>query len=177
VLALAAAQWAFARPAAYGLPAALPWLGLGETRYRDPVAPRSLPRAAAGLLLRGFPDAQREAAERRHRAHRLLEATAIRGKGRLMEPPAGATPGYLRLPLRLAGGLGGLADPALAARLGAARSYPSSLGALAAVRARLVGPARRWPGAEELVRDLVTLPTHSLLSERDLEALTKSVTG
>ena len=177
VLALAAAQWAFARPAAYGLPAALPWLGLGETRYRDPVAPRSLPRAAAGLLLRGFPDAQREAAERRYRAHRLLEATAIRGKGRLMEPPAGATPGYLRLPLRLAGGLGGLADPAVATRLGAARSYPSSLGALAAVRARLVGPARRWPGAEELVRDLVTLPTHSLLSERDFEALTKSVTG
>ena len=69
------------------------------------------------------------------------------------------------------------AGAAVATRLGAARSYPSSLGALAAVRARLVGPARRWPGAEELVRDLVTLPTHSLLSERDLEALTKSVTG
>src|SRR5207247_2360158 len=27
VLALAAAQWAFARPAAYGIPASLPWLG------------------------------------------------------------------------------------------------------------------------------------------------------
>src|SRR5204862_8232831 len=134
---------------------------------RDPVAPRALPRAAAGLLLRGFPDAQREAAERRHRAHRLLEATALRGKGRLMEPPAGATPGYLRLPLRLAGGLGGLADPAVAPRLGAARSYPSSLGALTELRARLVGPARRSPGDVELVSGMVTLPPNSLPSVRD----------
>jgi len=94
-----------------------------------------------------------------------------------IEPPAASSAGYLRLPLRVPGGLSGLADPEVATRLGAARSYPSSLGGLAAVRARLVGPARRWPGAEELVQDLVTLPTHSLLSERDFEALTKSVIG
>ena len=101
VLALAAAQWAFARPAAYGLPAALPWLGLGETRYRDPVAPRPLPRAAAGLLLRGFPDAQREAAERNHRPVRrpgicgcrcgwrvAWEGSPTRRWLRVSEPPA-----------------------------------------------------------------------------------------
>ena len=92
-----------------------------------------------------------------------------------IEPPADSTPGYLRLPLRVPGGLTGLADPEVATRLGAARSYPSSLGDLGPIRARLVGPARRWPGAQDLVRDLITLPTHSLLSAQDLEALVRAV--
>lgn len=175
VLALAAAQWAFARPAAYGIPAALPWLGLGETRYREPVAPRALPRASAGLLVRGLSAAQREAAERRQRAGRLLEAMMLCAGVHPIEPPAESSPGYLRLPVRVPGGLSGLADPEAAARLGAARSYPSSLGALAPVQARLVGQARRWPGAQDLVRELITLPTHSLLSAQDLQALARAV--
>ena len=175
VLALAAAQWAFGRPAAYGIPAALPWLGLGETRYRDPVAPRPLSRASAGLLVRGFVAAQREAVVRRHRAQGLLEAVARCAGAHAIEPPAEAAPGYLRLPLRVPGGLGGLAHPAVATRLGATRSYPSSLGALAPVCARLVGQTRRWPGAEDLVRELITLPTHSLLSVWDLETLARAI--
>ena len=92
-----------------------------------------------------------------------------------IEPPAESSPGYLRLPVRVPGGLSGLADPEAAARLGAARSYPSSLGALAPVQARLVGQARRWPGADDLVRELITLPTHSLLSAQDLDALARAV--
>jgi len=175
VLALAAAQWAFARPAAYGIPASLPWLGLGETRYRDPVTPQSLPRASAGLLVRGFAAALREAGERRRRARRLLEALALCAGVHPIDPPAETTPGYLRLPLRVPGGLNGLVDPKVAMRLGAARSYPSSLGDLAPIRARLVGQARRWPGAQDLVRELITLPTHSLLSAQDLEALARAV--
>ena len=175
VLALATAQWAFARPAAYGIPAALPWLGLGETRYHDPVTPRALPRVSAGLLVRGFAAALRESGERRRRARRLLELLALATGVHPIEPPAETTPGYLRLPLRVSGGLGGLPDPEIATRLGAARSYPSALGDLAPIRARLVGPARRWPGAQDLVRDLITLPTHSLLNPGDLAALARAV--
>ncbi len=175
VLALATAQWAFARPAAYGIPAALPWLGLGETRYHDPVTPRALPRVSAGLLVRGFAGALHESGERRRRARRLLELLALATGVHPIEPPAETTPGYLRLPLRVSGGLGGLADPEIATRLGAAPSYPSALGDLAPIRARLVGPARRWPGAQDLVRDLITLPTHSLLNPGDLAALARAV--
>jgi hypothetical protein len=50
--------------------------------------------------------------------------------------------------------------------VGVAAGYPSTLAALAPVRQRLVR-AGRWPGADELVRDLVTLPTHSWVSAAD----------
>lgn len=177
VLTLAAAQWAFGRPALYGIPAALPWLGLGETRYRDPVPPRPLPRASAGLLLRDVAASRREADERRQRAERLLAAIARTPRVRRIQPLAGGVPGYLRLPIRVAGGLGGLADAAAARRLGVARSYPSALGELPAVRQRLVNSGGRWPGAVELARDLITLPTHSLLSERDVDQVARAVAG
>lgn len=178
-LARAAAQWAFGRPALYGIPAALPWLGLGETRYRDPVPPGPLPRAAARLLLHDLAASQREARERRTRAERLL-ARLTAGPGvRPIQPLPGAVPGYLRLPVRIAGGLTGLADPERAQQLGVARSYPTPLSALPAVQARLVtsasGGRHAWPGAEELARSLITLPTHSLLSTRDLEQITRAV--
>ena len=177
VLTRAAAQWAFGRPALYGIPAALPWLELGETHYRDPVPPRPLPRAAAGLLLRDITASQREAAERRLRAERLLAAIDGAPHVRAIQPLPGATPGYLRLPVRVSGGLGGLADAAAARRLGIERSYPTPLSNLPAVQERLVGPARKWPGAVELARDLITLPTHSLLSARDMEHVARAVTG
>jgi perosamine synthetase len=178
-LTLAAAQWAFGRPALYGIPAALPWLGLGETRYRDPVAPRALPRAAAGLLLRAAPAARREAAERRQRAEQLREAISGSPRVRLIQPVAGGVPGYLRLPIRVKGGLDGVANAQMARRLGAARSYPSPLGELPAVRQRLVGDKGRWspPGAVELARELITLPTHSLLSAREVDQLALAVAG
>ena len=56
-----------------------------------------------------------------------------------------------------------------AACLGIVPGYPSTIAALPPVRKRLVGNETQWPGAEELVAQLVTLPTHSLLtaSERD----------
>jgi len=47
------------------------------------------------------------------------------------------------------------------------KGYPTTLGVLPAVRERLVGPETRWPGAEALVREIVTLPTHSRLNRDD----------
>lgn len=180
-VSLAAAQWTFARPALYAIPAALPWLGLGETRYRDPVPPRPLSRASASLLLHGAVAAEREAEERKRRAARLLEL--LRGHPGIapIAPLAAGVPGYLRLPLRVKGGLSGLANREAAVRLGVAASYPNPIGELPAVRARLVGHHRgtegNWPGAEALARELITLPTHSLLAADDLDRLVRAVTG
>jgi dTDP-4-amino-4,6-dideoxygalactose transaminase len=178
-VSVAAAQWTFGRPALYGIPAALPWLGLGETRYRDPVRPRPMSRASASLLLHGAAAAQQEAEERKRRAARLLEMLPSRPGIEPVMPSrlARGESGYLRLPLRVKGGLDGLAHPDAAVRLGAARSYPKPIGELPAVRARLVGRRRSLLGAEELARELITLPTHSLLAPGDLELLVRAVTG
>ncbi|HEX6909387.1 MAG TPA: DegT/DnrJ/EryC1/StrS family aminotransferase, partial [Longimicrobium sp.] len=64
-LAAAAAQWVLARPSLYALPAALPFLRLGETVYHPPSPPRRLSRAAAGVLAAGWERAFAEAGIRR----------------------------------------------------------------------------------------------------------------
>jgi dTDP-4-amino-4,6-dideoxygalactose transaminase len=172
----ALAQAGLGRPRVYGVPAAIPWLHLGETRYREPRVPRGMSRTAAALLERTLPLATHEAEVRRRNACLLQGHLDGRSGIRSVAPPAGGTPGYLRLPLRLPRGLAGLADPALARRLGVARGYPGTLAELPEVATRLVRRAR-WPGAEELVRELVTLPTHSLLRLTDLETLVRLVGG
>lgn len=170
----ALAQSILGRPEVYGLPAAVPWLHLGETRYREPQEPRAMSRTAAAVLERTLPHATREAELRRANALAMLQSVeSCRGVKTFPSPP-GATPGYLRLPLKLAQGINGFADPARARRAGAAPGYPTTLADLPAVQRRLVR-ARRWPGAEELVRQLVTLPTHSLLQDEDRATLVRSL--
>ncbi len=168
----ALAQSILGRPAVYGLPAAVPWLHLGETRYREPQEPRAMSRTAAAVLERTLPHATREAELRRANALAMLQSVESCRGVKTFPPPPGATPGYLRLPLKLAQGVNGFGDPARARRAGAAPGYPTTLADLPAVQRRLVR-ARRWPGAEELVRQLVTLPTHSLLQDDDCATLVR----
>ncbi|HEX2189574.1 MAG TPA: hypothetical protein VHG51_11780, partial [Longimicrobiaceae bacterium] len=77
--------------------------------------------------------------------------------------------GWLRLPLRVPGGMGAL--PERARRLGVAPSYPTTLAELPRLRPLLAGPERRWPGAEALARELVTLPTHSRVAEGERDSI------
>jgi len=173
VLGSAVAQAALGRPETYGVPAAIPWLHLGETRYHEPVAPRRMSRTAAGLLERTLPLATREIQARRTNAAALLASIPPGPRVQTVSTELGRTAGFLRLPVRLARGLGGFRDPELALRLGTAPSYPTTLGALAPVRGRLTRRDARWPGAEALVRELVTLPTHSLVSAAEREAIVR----
>jgi len=167
----AVAQCLLGRPEVYRLPAAIPWLHLGETRYRNPVAPRSMSRAAASLLERTLPLATREAAIRKQNAAALLAHIPPASRARPIAPPASGRPGFLRLPLRLPRGLAGFSDPRAAFCLGVAPGYPATLATLAPVRERLTLPAGPWPGAEDLVRELVTFPTHSLVRAVERHAL------
>jgi dTDP-4-amino-4,6-dideoxygalactose transaminase len=165
----ATGQWAFSRPNLFALAAALPGLHVGETPYHDPVPARGLPRLAAALLERSVTLCDREGEVRRANAALLLAGIAAVStrEGRpsigLVSPPSNGTAGYLRLPVRLARGLEGFAHAGRAQQLGAARSYPSTLAALPPIRDRMTAAdaSRSWPGAEALVRELVTLPTHS----------------
>ncbi|MDH3455895.1 MAG: DegT/DnrJ/EryC1/StrS family aminotransferase [Gemmatimonadota bacterium] len=164
VVVSAAAQWTLGRPSLYGLPVSIPGLGLGETRYKDPTAPQRLSRAGARLLECTRHAADQEAELRRQRAKGWKETIRFGPHARPIEVPDHGTAGFLRFPLRLSRGVAGIERPRSALRLGAAPSYPRPLGALPPVAARLHEPHGRWPGAEELVRTLVTLPTHSMLT-------------
>jgi dTDP-4-amino-4,6-dideoxygalactose transaminase len=167
LVAALAAQWVLARPRWYALPYALPWLRLGETYYRQPSAPQPMPRAASACLATLREAADREGATRRATAETILAAISTRPDVQAVAPLRDATPGYLRLPLRLARGIAGFADATAAMRLGLASSYPAVLPAIPQIRPWLDDCPADWPGADELVRTLVTLPTHSRLTERE----------
>src|SRR2546425_3385750 len=172
VLGMLTAQWLFGRPAIYWLPTAVPWLGLGETIYRDPTPPRPMTLAAPACLAALREAAAREAAARRKNGRLLMAALGSHTQVRIVHIHRDAEPGFLRLPVRLPRGLAGFENPQQALRLGILPSHPSVLAGIPQVRARLDRLDDRWPGGEELSRSLFTVPTHSLLTERERREVT-----
>lgn len=165
-----AAQMALGRPSLYWLPASLPFLHLGETIYHPPRAPHPAPAASVAVLEHVVARVEGEADARRRNAERLLRALAASPVARPLAAPAGAAGGCVRLAALASGPSRGVLGPS-AVRLGVAAGYPEPLDTLPSLRAHRVDPARPLPGARALAERLVTLPTHRMLSERDLQAL------
>ncbi|MGI9627766.1 MAG: hypothetical protein ACR2QM_13095, partial [Longimicrobiales bacterium] len=163
-LAVATAAGALGRPSLFGLVSRLPGLGLGETHYRTPGSVYALPVASAGLALETEEPSHTEAAHRRTAAAQLTRALAGVSSLQVCTPIPGSDPGYLRLPALVTGGSGRIDDArwdrlkVLGVRVG----YPRVLSELEAVRPLRLDGERSFPGAQRLVEELVTLPTHSL---------------
>jgi perosamine synthetase len=164
----AIAQWSFARPNVYGIPASIPALRLGETTYREPCAITSMTRGAAASLLVTHKTALAEAEVRRKNASGLLTGLGDNSRVRIIRTERSGCAGYLRLPLRFPNGIGSLGAAHDTARLGIFSSYPISLASLPQLAGRLVEGLGAAPGAHTLVRELVTVPTHSRLGPTDL---------
>jgi len=162
------AQWVFGRPALYRLARSVPGLGLGETIYRRPKPVTSISRFAAAVLLSTYDASKREAEVRRINSNTILDALAKSGHAEIFQPSVDAVPGYLRLPVRARGGHRSLHLWEGVIALGVAAGYPCILGDLPQLTSRICGPDRSWHGSQTLVRELVTLPTHSRLTRDDV---------
>lgn len=162
-----AAQWALGRPALYAIPSAIPALQLGQTVYREPYPIHEMSPASSRVLAATRRLAATEADTRRRNAARLLSAFRPSGRGHAVTTLAGSKAGYLRLPIVMDSGAA-LPSPLL--RLGLRRGYPTPLPMLPAIQPLLTAEVT-CPGANRLARSLLTLPTHSLLTEADLLAL------
>lgn len=149
-------------PPVYGLVAALPFLGLGETPYHAPWPPRGLSRLAAGAVLETLTRLERGRQARRAVATRLLAAAGACGPRIL----AGTEPGFLRLPVVLPAG----PDPGMV-RTGVAPGYPKALCDLPGFRDRVDNRGDGFAGARTLADRLCTLPTHRWVSDGDLAVL------
>lgn len=160
------AQWLAGRPAAYGLLARMPGLGLGETVYHPPASPARMTAFSAALLIRTFDLAASETRTRREQAEAWLRDLPAAARARVALPPQHAEAGYLRLPLLLDGPPPMEVWPQLRSA-GMMRSYPAPLSDLPEVRTRLIGRPAIHSGARALAARLVTLPTHSLVEPRD----------
>jgi dTDP-4-amino-4,6-dideoxygalactose transaminase len=165
------AQWLLGRPALYGLPSVMPGLELGETVYHPPRTPHRISRLAARLALETEHASEAEADARRTRASGLtdrLNEALVPGSARcgIPRPHPESVPGALRLPV--------LVSPRARAellargrRLGLMPGYPQPLSGLEALQP-FIAAREPMPGAEALAAALVTVPTHSLLTEADL---------
>jgi dTDP-4-amino-4,6-dideoxygalactose transaminase len=150
-----AAQWCFGRPSLYGLPAALPCLGLGETLYKEPWIPQPMSDAAAAALLANWKESKVEEGRRT----RWKPPNEIAwGQARFLEDvPEEGSPGWLRFPLMVE--QRDALDRSLRRRCGLAHGYPTSLDELPAV-AEVLLHGQHQAGATFLARSLITLPTH-----------------
>jgi hypothetical protein len=161
------AQWALARPGWYRLPASLPFLGLGETVYRQPEPPGALSTRAAATLGVTWSLALREAESRAENALRIAAMLVGRRHIQGLQFRAGAVAGFLRYPALLPS-----ADIDIRGReLGIARGYPLSLADLEGFGSRTLNPGEAFTGARELARRLCTFPTHSWVRASDIEAM------
>jgi hypothetical protein len=165
------AQWAFARPAVYGIPAAIPALRLGETTYRESRPVTSMTRSAAASLLATHEAALVEAGVRRRNAARFVAGLGDNSRARTIRTQHLSCAGYLRLPVRLPNGIGSLKLGREASQLGIFSSYPIPLSSLPQLAGSVVESGQAPPGAETLVRELVTLPTHSRLAEKEVAGI------
>jgi dTDP-4-amino-4,6-dideoxygalactose transaminase len=170
------AQWIVGRPAVYRIPRSIPALGLGETLYHEPAPPAEMSAFSATVALATLGSAEREAGFRRANAH--IYEQALRGLTPFggVPAPSGSEAGYLRYPVRVPDARA-VVSPVSNQRLGIAPSYPTTLADLPAVSARRIQAQEPLPGAERLVRELITLPTHSRLTVRERARIVEVVRG
>lgn len=169
-----------ARPEFYRIPRSMPFLGLGETHYREPSRPQQMTRTAAALIRASYQVSAAVVTERQKNASEY--GAALRDGSHLAVVPhaiaeSASVPGFLRFPVLLAGGMSGFKDPKRARRLGAEAVYPKILPDLPQVRGLMAQDYRSgsWPGARRLARDLVTLPTHPLTTRKERDELTSLI--
>lgn len=160
----AAAQWALGRPSMYGIPSAIPGLKLGEMVYHPAHTPRSLSTGAAALVARAFRAAPAEVAVRQRNASVLAIAADEGGDIDAVRTIPGAVSGMLRFPITDTGSRIERPD------LGILRGYPRTLRDEPKLK-RFLEPGPEIRGAEQLRRTLFTLPTHSRVTRRDMEAM------
>lgn len=153
------------RPTLYWLPASLPFLGLGETRYDTAFSIQRLDGARAGLL-RNW----------RQRLPRLDRARA--GHAAALMPLVPSTAGAeriacVRLPIvcKSRAERDRLYAAGRRERLGFSMMYPGAITAIPELR-RMLGGAH-CPVAEDLAERLLTIPVHPLVSMADRAAIAR----
>lgn len=166
-IAGAAAQWSFARPSLYAVPSAIPALRLGEMVYRPAHEPAPLSTAAARLVCSALSHSSAELAQRQRHAATLDAAAAAAPGIDRVRPIPGSLPGFLRFPLVDRSGR----RPA--PTIGVMRGYPLTLAEQVQLRPCLHAGENGTAGARRLRADLFTLPTHSMVSPRDMMRLTR----
>lgn len=168
--AAAAFTTAFIDPDRYGFPSGLPFLKLGQTVYRP-----DFPEARMGPVQAALLGGWRERLAAQNAARTARADALIERLGGLVHLAPGLP--YLRLPV-LAPSPDARDRLVAASRergLGLARLYPCAVDAIPALAGALpLGPP--CAGAREAAERLVTVPTHPLLIDADVDRIVDLLT-
>jgi dTDP-4-amino-4,6-dideoxygalactose transaminase len=170
-LLAATAQFVLERPSLYALPAALPFLHLGETIYRVPRPMRRPTRASCSVVAGNWERAESQTEVRQRNAERLLLELRAQPGFETILTPRHIGPGYLRLPVVASPFVRPLVAQPRARSLGVMPGYPKVLCELDRFSARCLNRQDAFFGSRLLAARLCTLPTHGRLRARDLERL------
>ena len=158
------------RPELYWIPNGIPGLGLGQTVYTTEIPLARMPAAGAALAhvmlgrLEEFTSRRTATSGWWQRA--LEDVPGLQ----FVRPRSDASAAFLRLPL-LEADASTKEQTILALRqagIGATGSYPSSLADVPGLQPHLAAPAPRASGGRTVASRIVTLPTHPMVTERDV---------
>lgn len=170
LIAKAVALATLIHPLLFWIPRALPFLRLGETLFEKDFAIRRMSPFQAGLA-RDWQRRLRTMRETR-KANAMQWLEVLKDVG---EPESGLVripcPGLVRFPARIRdrGRRSDLLRESERLGAGIAPSYPKSLNRLAELRDEI--RAQDYPAAERCAAELVTLPTHGYVAQRDVAAV------
>lgn len=171
-LVVLAGLWALGRPRLFWLPAVIPGLRLGETIYRPPGPIGAISASATAVVSRIWESADQEAELRATNAKRWMGLIRERPDVDAIEVLPLARPGWLRFPIRARGRVREVLCSREAQNRGVMPGYPKTLADLGRP---VLDSARPIPGAQSLVDECFTLPTHSQVAEVDFEAIRASM--
>jgi dTDP-4-amino-4,6-dideoxygalactose transaminase len=160
-------------PLLYWLPAGLPFLGLGETKYSLEYPVCRMDGVRAGLLS-SWRRRLEESNRCRIEAHRLFRKR-LPSFAHIIDTGPSDQSAHLRLPLLMptAQQKAALCLIAKDYGLGVSASYPAPVSMIPEVASR--HQAQRFPGAEVLAARLVTLPLHRYVTEDDVDRIAMAV--
>lgn len=164
-LAVVASTSLMIRPQLFWLPASIPQLGLGETRFYDLIEIRRLSGVSSGLM-HGWQRRLQSACVVRRRNCELYRSIPLS-----CSYINRASGGLLRFPVLMNSAIdkAELMSSPLAPRLGFSSMYPSSTDEIPEL-ARIVDH-RTCPNASDVAKRLVSLPTHGYLSDREVREI------
>jgi dTDP-4-amino-4,6-dideoxygalactose transaminase len=161
----------FLSPSLYWFPRGLPFLKLGETEYHEDFPVFRIGRLKAGLLKGWKERLERSNEVRKAATHRYIETLGLKkGIGIYSsESPC------LRFPVYLCDLSGKETACESFGHLGISPMYPAPVHRIREIQARF--GASTYPSSEKIVRTLVTLPTHPLVSESARNRLCSGIDG
>jgi perosamine synthetase len=160
----------FLRPKCFWLPDMIPLLKLGETIYDKAFSIGCLTKLqkCAGSVI--YSNLESANAARMENAREIARGILESGKYIIPGYDERLCPVYLRLPLLSKEKIS--RDRIIAALrkkgIVASTMYPSTIRQIPGIEHHLSSSESNFPGAQEAVDKLLTLPTHSYLSERDI---------